>query len=311
MSFLVQINDSAGDADPEPILLRLYPGEKRSFELRVVNLGDPTSITVEVSPELKTLVTAARDNQYVVLEKTVAFTAVAPEDDDLMTGEIVLHSSSGPVHIPVTLISEEPDAEDREEEGGEEGDDEEDDSLPQEEAPPGRSRIRIREMPGEVEEDRPGARAVAAGDLQDSGGQEEYSDPLKTLNSPEQVAFERRIRGWSATREYEEEEVQDRRSREQRIQRPGSEETPMRDREDFEDYRPGEEVATDYVYGDLPGYAQERRWPMVPAALLAALMALLLLTFYTETLPEFYGALASSMLIVTLIIYGAASVLKA
>ena len=49
----------------------------------------------------------------------------------------------------------------------------------------------------------------------------------------------------------------------------------------------------------------------VPAAMFIALVALLVLTFYSESIPEFTGALASAMLIVTLIIYGAATLLKA
>lgn len=49
----------------------------------------------------------------------------------------------------------------------------------------------------------------------------------------------------------------------------------------------------------------------IPAIMLVTLIALLLLTFYAESIPAFMGALASSMLIVTLIIYGAATLLKA
>jgi len=49
----------------------------------------------------------------------------------------------------------------------------------------------------------------------------------------------------------------------------------------------------------------------VPAIILLTLIAALLLTFVTETVPEFPGALASSILMVTLIIYGAARLLKA
>ena len=49
----------------------------------------------------------------------------------------------------------------------------------------------------------------------------------------------------------------------------------------------------------------------VPVLILLALIASLVLTFLTETIPEFPGALASSILMVTLIIYGAARLLKA
>jgi len=50
---------------------------------------------------------------------------------------------------------------------------------------------------------------------------------------------------------------------------------------------------------------------IIPAAIFLALVAILILTFIMEAVPEFAGALASSILIVTLIIYGAATLLKA
>jgi hypothetical protein len=49
----------------------------------------------------------------------------------------------------------------------------------------------------------------------------------------------------------------------------------------------------------------------VPIIILLILIATLVLTFVTEIVPEFPGALASSILMVTLIIYGAATLLKA
>lgn len=50
---------------------------------------------------------------------------------------------------------------------------------------------------------------------------------------------------------------------------------------------------------------------IIPAAIFLALVAVLILTFIMGAIPEFAGALASSILIVTLIIYGAAILLKA
>lgn len=57
--------------------------------------------------------------------------------------------------------------------------------------------------------------------------------------------------------------------------------------------------------GSLTGSIQT-----VPALMLLILIAALVLTFVTGTVPEFPGALASSILIVTLIIYGASRLLK-
>ena len=49
----------------------------------------------------------------------------------------------------------------------------------------------------------------------------------------------------------------------------------------------------------------------VPVIIFLTLIAALVLTFFAEIVPEFPGALASSILMVTLIIYGAARLLKA
>ena len=49
----------------------------------------------------------------------------------------------------------------------------------------------------------------------------------------------------------------------------------------------------------------------VPVLILLTLISALVLTFVTEIVPEFPGALASSIMMVTLIIYGAARLLKA
>ncbi len=50
---------------------------------------------------------------------------------------------------------------------------------------------------------------------------------------------------------------------------------------------------------------------VIPAVIFLSLVVVLVLTFITYTIPEFPGALVSSILIVTLIIYGAATLLKA
>ena len=61
----------------------------------------------------------------------------------------------------------------------------------------------------------------------------------------------------------------------------------------------------------LGGFGAFGTLKVIPAALFLALVIVLVLTFITESIPEFPGALASSILIVTLIIYGAATLLKA
>ena len=49
----------------------------------------------------------------------------------------------------------------------------------------------------------------------------------------------------------------------------------------------------------------------VPVIIFLTLISALVLTFVTEIVPEFPGALASSIMMVTLIIYGTARLLKA
>jgi hypothetical protein len=50
---------------------------------------------------------------------------------------------------------------------------------------------------------------------------------------------------------------------------------------------------------------------IIPMVIFLTLLVVLVLTFITYTIPEFPGAVGSSILIVTLIIYGAATLLKA
>jgi hypothetical protein len=71
-----------------------------------------------------------------------------------------------------------------------------------------------------------------------------------------------------------------------------------------------------YLNQDGLDYEQDDSGPfglvqMIPVIIFLALLIVLVLTFITYTIPEFPGAVASSILIVTLIIYGAATLLKA
>ncbi|MGV8175568.1 MAG: hypothetical protein ACP5OU_07700, partial [Methanothrix sp.] len=65
------------------------------------------------------------------------------------------------------------------------------------------------------------------------------------------------------------------------------------------------------VLGRSAGIGEVTLQRAIPAAIFLTLVVVLVLTFIAESLPEFPGALASSILIVTLIIYGAATLLKA
>ena len=93
-------------------------------------------------------------------------------------------------------------------------------------------------------------------------------------------------------------------------------------REVREIYSPSEAnpdvVVEDDGYLDQDGqdFGQDKFGPfgltqIVPIVIFLALLVVLVLTFITYSIPEFPGAVGSSILIVTLIIYGAATLLKA
>jgi hypothetical protein len=79
-----------------------------------------------------------------------------------------------------------------------------------------------------------------------------------------------------------------------------------------------EPIVPDDGYLDQDGldFDQDKFGPfgltqIIPMVIFLALLFVLILTFITYSIPEFPGALGSSILIVTLIIYGAATLLKA
>ena len=65
------------------------------------------------------------------------------------------------------------------------------------------------------------------------------------------------------------------------------------------------------IWTDWAGFGGIGSLKVIPVVLFLALVIVLVMTFITLSIPEFPGALASSILIVTLIIYGAATLLKA
>lgn len=231
MSQLVQINDSAGEARPDPIVLRLPQGEETDFEFKLVNLGDPTNVNIRPSVELSGAVRIRKANHYVVLEETIEGKARMPRGEELLEGEILVRSGEAVTEIPVTLISE--------------------------------SR-------GNAAEEQEALVEREVDEEEEKEGEEDLSALFKTAPEPE------------------------------------GDEIPRIDAPIYEEYqyRRGRRALS--LAGIEQWYAL-----MIPAALLFALIILLVLTFYSRAVPEYPGALASSMLIVTLIIYGAATLLKA
>ena len=91
----------------------------------------------------------------------------------------------------------------------------------------------------------------------------------------------------------------------------GSVEGEENSTEQFESDQIRSEEEAGEVAEDEDGLRAIGAMQIIPAVIFLGLVSALVLTFITESIPEFPGALVSSILIVTLIIYGAATLLKA
>lgn len=305
--YRIQINDSAGDAEPEPITLRLFPGEEDKFVLRVVNLGDPTNLNVRAGVSLGGQVRPKKANHYIVLEEAIPFTVRMPEDADVLRGDIVLRTDTGSIKVPVTLICDLPDEPqmpgastlahgEPDEDGDESGD-----GRSEEDILPG---IGVDGGFGDGDNDREDEE-----ELGDDGRDYDRSyshDP----DSSYAMHYRESSRPRRSRRHLEDVGYpQDTGGRFERYDSPGGD--LLRDEPSISN----DEAQQDIIPPEEYFRGRSRRDPIrlaaVPAALMIVLLALLVLTFHTRSVPEFPGALASSMLIVTLIIYSAATMLQA
>jgi hypothetical protein len=91
----------------------------------------------------------------------------------------------------------------------------------------------------------------------------------------------------------------------------GSVEREENSTEQYESDKIRSEKEAGEVAEDEDGLRAIGAMQIIPAVIFLGLVSALVLTFITESIPEFPGALVSSILIVTLIIYGAATLLKA
>jgi hypothetical protein len=320
LDHVVHINNGSGAA--KPIVLRLLPGEETIFNLKVVNHGEPSNISLQASSPVFKAVRLRKPDHYIVMEEIIPIMARMPSNRKRLDGEILLSGSSGECRVPIILLrdSEDPgdDLEDPGLQGDEELKEEEDDS-----------------------------------DDQDEDGDED--EEKETEKEPRRIAFSsdqdlQRYR--SATRHRKASGIEDHDSGsvprfnariDDRFVDPGNEGNDDRKRASFshEEYDQGypdsggQEIITstrreertpdepdEYVEQDegphqfefpdkLGGFGAFGALKAIPAALFLALVVVLVLTFITQSIPEYPGALVSSTLIVTLIIYGAATLLKA
>jgi hypothetical protein len=423
LDHVVHINNGGGAA--KPIVLRLLPGEETIFNLKVVNHGEPSNISLQASSPVLKAVHLKKPDQYVVQEEIIPILARMPANKKRLDGEILLCGSGGESRVPITLLRDSEDPGDDLEDPGLQGDEElKDDEVDEEDEDADLARKRDggdreeTEDEDEDEEESLGIRRVKRSDDEDD---DEDGDEGKE-KEPRRIAFSRdkdlqRYR--SATRQQRAGGIE--RSGETRGQKPagsrvdkdrrdaevvenrydeddnnrrvetrfkariddrfvdpgnrqnegprfiprqvplgGQEENKEEWREerteerqrfnsgDEEDRYQGFRDTDSESRVEIPTFAAEReqrteeRTPeepevyvepdegpesiyldrlgafggmgalkIIPAALFLALVIVLVLTFITESIPEFPGALASSILIVTLIIYGAATLLKA
>jgi len=409
MDWVVHINN--GSMEAKPIVLRLLPGEETIFNLKVVNHGEPSNISLEASNPVFKAVRLRKPDHYVVMEETIPIMARMPSNKSRLEGEILLTSSSGESRVPITLLrdSEDPgdDLEDPklqvdedlpDEQYGNRSDafdDDEDEDLEPIEAKDGNSReddgsdddlddksedrsednsdddeddydrVVPRRDPSSDEDEREPRRIVFSKDQdlqryrsatrsksQGANANDNaddlmpYIDRGEPAEAPEDSFMEgqRRFRDRLAGREAIDPGFIDEGKVEDRPDSPLTSLPSSPSQDGYQTFRPNPESGPvgygrgsghsseypssdespsenyesegDYLENGGPGglfgnFRDIGALQIIPIVIFLALVVVLVLTFITESIPEFPGALGSSILIVTLIIYGAATLLKA
>lgn len=329
MDYDVHINNGS---EARPIVLRLLPGEETIFNLKVVNHGEPSNITLEASDPVFKAVRLKKPDSYVVMEEIIPVMARMPEDTDRLDGELLLTSNGGRSRVPISLLSDGEDPGDAEDEPGERrgedswddlvvDEDEEEDGKDSEPSPASEDLWEVDKEPEiEPEEEQTPARRIEFSRNRDLQSYKAASRPRKTEEpGSEQIGerIEERIEeeseeliedripagGQRAPQSYLE-ALQDSRKDSSYVSREPQGDPEIASEVEEEIYEPRK--------GSLSDIFMERgALQIIPAGILLALIFVLVMTFITESIPEFPGALASSILIVTLIIYGAATLLKA
>ena len=364
MDHVVHINNGSGAA--KPIVLRLLPGEETLFNLKVVNHGEPSNISLQASSPVFKAVRLKKPDHYVVLEEIIPILARMPANKKRLEGEILLTGSGGERRVQITLLRDSEDPGDDLEDPGLQGDEELKDDLMGDAL----EREDAKDDGDEEEDEDPdlASRRRDGGDREDADDEDEDEETEKE-KEPRRIAFsrdkdlqryrsaarpQRAVRAIDRENEIEnsaeynnnrlgarfkariDDRIDDRfvdpdnrqeerqRStsgyRESYQGRPESESREMitsakgeeRVPEGPEEYvEPDEGPHQSELFDKLGGFGAPGALKVIPAVLFMSLVIVLVLTFITESIPEFPGAMGSSILIVTLIIYGAATLLKA
>lgn len=348
MDHVVHINN--GGEDARPIVLHLLPGEETIFNLKIVNHGEPSNITLEASDPVFKAVRLKRPDSYVVMEETIPVMTRMPENVDHLEGEILLTSSAGISRVPIRLLQEAEDPGEDLEEPRERRDEEPWDDLRKDDLngdrdiDEGESEDKDEDEDGWKDESYSSHEDQGAGEKEpetDSDIEETEARPIrfsrhKDLQSYKAASRPRRIEepAEAPIEERIEDEVEERieaRIPVEERRAPREYESAPRDRHEYgrdsgyvsREYRGEAEIAPEAEAetetesydagktGIMDVFGENGALQVIPIGILLALIFVLVMTFITESIPEFPGALASSILIVTLIIYGAATLLKA
>jgi len=343
LDYVIHINN--GSETVKPIVLRLLPGEETIFNLKVINHGEPSNISLEASDPVFKAVRLKKRDRYVVMEETVPIMARMPADTARLDGEILLTSSAGESKVPISLLREPEDPGDDLEDPGllgdpdlkddlendlsdlakeGDGDESEEKDEEAEDAEDGDDfeEIEQNRRPDDEEDEREVRRIEFSRD-RDLQRYKSASRPANMGVNPEErskerpdASTERHVDGQIEGHIEEHTDLpmspsgyqgdhqglrQDPASGIREYPFPSEAAPEIADEE--EGYREQEGIFDNFVgWGTLQ---------VIPAVIFLILISVLVLTFITESIPVFPGALASSILIVTLIIYGAATLLKA
>lgn len=345
MDYVVHIND--GSREVSPIVLRLLPGEETRFNLKVINHGEPSNVSLEASDPIVKAVRLKRPDSYVEKEESIPIMARMPQRAKRVEGELLLTSSAGSSSVPISLVRESDDygddsysannekhanenpsddIEDRVADGDEDEDEDEaegavDDGADEDKDVEDEAAVadgfsedaeKIKfSREKDLQSYRAASRPRSTADLGDSQKQQEelnynrkeanYSQ--RESNYGDETGYENGSGNGSGSGSEQRYEQSYEQGLDPITHTSTEEEGPKAD---------ADEVSRE-TFGDrLLSFNWERgSMQIVPAIILLAIIIALVLTFYTETIPLYAGALASAILIVTLIIYGAATLLKA
>lgn len=321
MDYVIHINN--GKETVKPIVLRLLPGEETLFNLKVVNHGEPSNISLEASDPVFEAVRLIKPDRYVVMEEIISIMARMPANMSRLDGEILLSSSAGESRVPISLLREPEDPGDDLEDPGVLGDPDwkddmesdesdlakdvnEDESEEKDEDGDDFEEIEQKVKLDEEDEDERDVRPIKFSRDRDLQRYKAAHRPLTVAGSLEEKG-QLSTEAPASMPGYHEESQGLRKNpgREGREHPFPSEAVPAPETADEEEGYPDREGG---IFGNFDGWGAMH---VIPAVIFLLIILVLALTFITESIPEFPGALASSILIVTLIIYGAATLLKA